>query len=83
MNALNRFGWFMCSTCMFCIMEAVGNNYIDGYQLVHFRITMNCFETAPIFVFMAAMSDLMFSESKMDEFDAIAFGCPAMGAALS
>ena len=68
MNALNRFGWFICPICIFCIMEAVGNNYIDGYQLVHFKITMNCFETAPIFVFCIIIFDLTFSELRFTRF---------------
>lgn len=68
MNALNRFGWFICPICIFCIMEAVGNNYIDGYQLVHFKITMNCFETAPIFVFCIMIFDLTFSELRFTRF---------------
>ena len=49
-------------------MEAVGNNYIDGYQLVHFKITMNCFETAPIFVFCIIIFDLTFSELRFTRF---------------
>ncbi|MBO7127467.1 hypothetical protein J6W78_07995 [bacterium] len=68
MNALNRFGWFICPICIFCIMETVGNNYIDGYQLVHFKITMNCFETAPIFVFCIIIFDLTFSELRFTRF---------------
>ena len=68
MNALNRFGWFICPICIFCIMEAVGNNYIDGYQLVYFKITMNCFETASIFVFCIIIFDLTFSELRFTRF---------------
>ena len=49
-------------------MEAVGNNYIDGYQLVHFKITMNCFEVAPIFVFCIIIFDLTFSELRVTRF---------------
>ena len=68
MNALNRFGWFMCSICIFFLVEVIGKNYIDGYQLVLFRIVANYYEMLPYFVFLAAMIDLLFSESKFSRF---------------
>ena len=68
MNALNRFGWFMCSISIFFLVEVIGKNYIDGYQLVRFRIVANYYEMLPYFVFLAAMIDLLFSESRLSRF---------------
>lgn len=68
MNALNRFGWFMCSICVFFLVEVIGKNFIYGYELVLYRGVSNYYEMLPYFVFLAAMIDLLFSESKFSRF---------------
>lgn len=67
MNALNRFGCFICPICMFFIMEVVGKNYIDGYKLVISRGGVY-FETAPLHVLLVIIFDLTSSEMRLTRF---------------
>ena len=66
MNALNRFGWFICPICVFFLVEAIGKDFIDGYQLVRGR--GNYLEMSPLLVFSITMFDLMFSEFRLIRF---------------
>ena len=66
MNALNRFGWFICPICVFFLVEAIGKDFIDGYQLVRGR--GNYLEMVPSLVFTIAIFDLMFSEFRLARF---------------
>lgn len=66
MNALNRFGWFICPICVFFLVEAIGKDFIDGYQLVRGRGYY--LEMVPSLVFTITILDLMFSESRLARF---------------
>ena len=66
MNALNRFGWFICPICVFFLVEAIGKDFIDGYQLVRGR--GNYLEMVPSLVFTITIFDLMFSEFRLARF---------------
>ena len=66
MNALNRFGWFICPICVFFLVEAIGKDFIDGYQLVRGR--GNYLEMVPSLVFTITIFDLMFSEFRFARF---------------
>ncbi|MBO4699575.1 hypothetical protein J5690_08225 [bacterium] len=68
MNALNRFGCFICSICMFSLVELVGKNFIEGYQLVILRGGAKYFEMAPYFVFLIIIFDLTLSELRITRF---------------